>query len=84
MLGLRVKSADRTGKLYAIINLRRAYDLLAYSLPIPSREEIMNSPMQETGSTSGFTDPKQRAPSPVMDDPSAQLERELAGTHLQK
>lgn len=44
----------------------------------------MSSPMQETGSTSGFTDPKQRPPSPVMEDPSAQLEQELAGTHLQK
>lgn len=66
------------------IHLCFTYEPHLHSLPIPSREEIMNSPMQETGSTSGFTDPKQRAPSPVMDDPSAQLERELAGTHLQK
>lgn len=59
------------------------------SLPIPSRDEIMNSPVVEyghtSGATSGFTNKQyssQRPPSPVMDDPSAELERELAGTHL--
>lgn len=38
--------------------------------------------MQEHGSTSGFTVPHDRPHSPVMDDPSEALERELAGTHL--
>lgn len=56
------------------------------SLPIPSREEIMNSPMVENhGATSGFTRQyHQRPPSPIMDDPSAELERELAGTHMRR
>jgi mitogen-activated protein kinase 7 len=57
------------------------------SLPIPSREEIINSPVQEHapphGATSGFTI-GQRPASPVYDDPSAELERELASTHLGK
>ncbi|KAJ7874828.1 kinase-like domain-containing protein [Mycena olivaceomarginata] len=56
------------------------------SLPIPSREEIINSPMQEHGpfhgTTSGYTAPNALPPSPTMDDPSGELERELAGTHL--
>jgi mitogen-activated protein kinase 7 len=59
------------------------------SLPIPSREEILNSPVQEHGplhgATSSFTANAQptRPPSPVVDDPSEELERELAGTHLE-
>jgi hypothetical protein len=58
------------------------------SLPIPSRDEILSSPIQEHGphhgATSSFTAPQgeRRPPSPVMDDPSEELERELAGTHL--
>jgi len=55
------------------------------SLPIPSREDIINSPITDAppnGATSGFTAPGHRAPSPVMDDPSAELERELAGASL--
>ncbi|PCH36736.1 Pkinase-domain-containing protein [Wolfiporia cocos MD-104 SS10] len=57
------------------------------SLPIPSREEILSSPVLENappnGVTSSYTEPQgPRGPSPVMDDPSAELERELAGTHL--
>lgn len=61
-----------------------------FSLPIPSREEIINSPVQEHapphGATSGFTMSSmgQRPASPVYDDPSADLERELASTHLGK
>ncbi|KAI0058406.1 CMGC/MAPK/ERK protein kinase [Artomyces pyxidatus] len=60
-------------------------------LPIPSRDEIISSPIQEdapyNGATSGYysgntPQTQQRGPSPVMDDPSAELERELAGTHL--
>ena len=57
-----------------------------YSLPIPSREDIINSPITDAphnGATSGFTAPaSHRPPSPVMDDPSAELERELAGASL--
>lgn len=59
------------------------------SLPIPTREEILNSPVQEygpvPGATSGYTSSKHtgaRPPSPIIDDPSEALERELAGTHL--
>lgn len=56
------------------------------SLPIPSRDDIINSPVQEHGpvhgATSGYTAPNRRASSPLMEDPSDQLERELAGTHL--
>jgi hypothetical protein len=58
------------------------------SLPIPSRDDIINSPVQEYGpmhgATSGYTAPAEhrRARSPIMDDPSDELERELAGTHL--
>ncbi|KAJ3486131.1 hypothetical protein NLI96_g4470 [Meripilus lineatus] len=48
------------------------------SLPIPSREEILNSPVAEEAKYPATGGP----PSPVMDDPSAELERELAGTHL--
>jgi len=58
------------------------------SLPIPSRDEIISSPVQEygpvSGATSGFTAPSQRLPSPIMDDPSDALEKELAGTHIGK
>jgi len=58
------------------------------SLPLPSREEIINSPVQEHGplhgATSGFTTNNfsQRLPSPVYDDPSAELDRELANAHM--
>lgn len=59
------------------------------SLPIPSRDEILSSPVQEYGphhgATSGFTSTAgMRQASPVMDDPSEELERELAKTHLEK
>lgn len=60
------------------------------SLPIPTRDDILASPVQEYGphhgATSGYTQQNPgghgRAASPVMDDPSKELERELAGTHL--
>lgn len=46
----------------------------------------MNSPLVENaphnGATSGFTNKQYRQTSPVMDDPSAELEKELAGAHL--
>ena len=45
------------------------------NLGIPSRDEIMNSPVAEN--YNGQEVP--RSQSPVMEDPSAALERELAG-----
>ena len=49
-------------------------------LPVPSRDEIISSPIQqnapENGATGYYTQGN-RVPSPVMDDPSADLEREL-------
>ena len=66
----------------------RASDF-AHSLPIPSRDDIIASPIQEDAPTNGATSGyysgnpvSERAPSPVMDDPSAELERELAETHI--
>ncbi|KAJ7207878.1 kinase-like domain-containing protein [Mycena pura] len=57
------------------------------SLPIPSRDDIINSPVQEYGpfhgTTSGFTTPNDLRPlTPIMDDPSEELERELASAPL--
>jgi hypothetical protein len=56
------------------------------SLPIPSRDEILNSPVQEHGpvhgATSSYTALDRQTSSPVMDEPSEQLERELAGTRF--
>ena len=73
----------RTGLLFRVSK----YSSLALgSLPIPSREEIMNSPaVEHHGATSGFTQPyHQRPPSPIMDDPGAELDRELAGAHMRR
>lgn len=61
---------------------------LEHSLPMPTRDDIANSPVQEyaphDGTTSGYTahpadaaNAARRA-SPIMEDPSADLERELA------
>lgn len=56
------------------------------SLPIPTRDEIIASPVGDfapaNGATSAFGAPsgQARESSPVMEDPSAQLERELAGS----
>lgn len=53
------------------------------SLPIPTRDEIQNSPITAgSGAASGFRAPGERPSSPVSEDPSAELEKELAGTHL--
>jgi len=58
------------------------------SLPVPSREEIINSPIADDtphGGTSAFARGATVGGvggSPVMDDPSEDLEKELAGTHL--
>lgn len=64
------------------------FDSRRISLPIPTRDDIISSPVTEhapvNGATSGFTASGMaaRASSPVVDDPSEELERELAGTHL--
>lgn len=65
-------------------------------LSIPLRDDIVASPIRDgapiDGATSGYYSghtPQQggagaghRPASPVIDDPSADLERELAGTHI--
>jgi len=82
------KSGVRTGESYsgspcARLGVDRS---VSCSLPIPSREDILNSPMVENhGATSGFTHQyHQRPPSPIMDDPGAELDRELASTHMRR
>ncbi|KAI0698224.1 CMGC/MAPK/ERK protein kinase [Cytidiella melzeri] len=53
------------------------------SLPIASREEIQSTTSSGPGATSGFTTGGvDRAPSPVAEDPSAELEKELANAQL--
>ncbi|CAE6470932.1 unnamed protein product [Rhizoctonia solani] len=53
-------------------------------LSVPSREEVINSPLRENvpanGATSSYTNNSGRVPSPVMDDPSEELARELEKT----
>lgn len=64
--------------------------LCNFSLPIPSREEILSSPVQEHGPMSGMTSSFTSAvsdsgrKSPVIDDPSEELDRELAQTQDNK
>jgi mitogen-activated protein kinase 7 len=69
-----------------------------FRLTIPSRDDIVASPIRDgaplDGATSSYYSgqtPQQagagvgagrRPASPVIDDPSAELERELAGTHI--
>jgi hypothetical protein len=71
-----------------ILKSRISQSNSSFSLPIPTRDEILSSPVQEygphNGATSGFTTNygNQRLPSPIMDDPSEELERELAATHI--
>jgi mitogen-activated protein kinase 7 len=77
----------RQDRYVLLLGLPPNIDQLPRSLPIPSREEILNSPIQEHGpfhgTTSGYTAPNAPRPTtPTMDDPSEELERELAGTHL--
>lgn len=58
------------------------------SLPMPSRDEILNSPVgdnaAQNGATSSYTggNGEVRPGSPILDDPSAELERELANAHI--
>jgi len=55
------------------------------SLPIPTRDEILNSPVHEYGphygATSSFPTSAAERLSPVIDEPSEELERELSATH---
>jgi hypothetical protein len=68
-----------------------------HRLTIPSRDDIVASPIRDDAPPDGITSsyysgqtPQQgggvgggrRPASPVIDDPSADLERELAGTHI--
>ena len=86
----QARSDVKIGLLTLIIVSWKCINSYSYpnSLPIPSRDEILNSPVQEYGphhgATSGFTAVQShvRPSSPIMDDPSEELERELAGTHL--
>lgn len=88
------RSADRTGELpspgrslrgravlFCLPSCTHVY-VRRTSLPIPSRDEILSSPVREygdvPGTTSSFTVPTHRPPTPVMDDPSDELDRELA------
>ncbi|GAB1523447.1 mitogen activated protein kinase 2 [Rhizoctonia solani] len=47
------------------------------ALPVPSRDDVINSPLSEkapaNGATSSYTRDSGRVPSPVVDDPSADL-----------
>jgi len=61
------------------------------TLPVPTRDEIIASPVRENavqgGGTSSFSadqNNEMRTASPIMDDPSEELERELAGTHIDR
>ncbi|KAG8930921.1 Mitogen-activated protein kinase [Tulasnella sp. 418] len=58
------------------------------NLPLPSRDEIISSPVVENaphnGGTSSFTATGAREGSPNLEDPSVELERELAGTHIDR
>ncbi|CAE6388291.1 unnamed protein product [Rhizoctonia solani] len=55
-------------------------------LAVPSREDVINSPLSEkvpaNGATSGYTNNSGRVPSPVLDDPSEELARELEQHNL--
>jgi len=85
--GLRVRCAAKTGLSFSRLAWKFSNPHYS-SLPIPTRDEILNSPVQEYGphhgATSSFTAgyTNQRPPSPIMDDPSEELERELASTHI--
>jgi mitogen-activated protein kinase 7 len=50
-------------------------------LTVPSRDDVINSPLSDkvpaNGATSGYTSNSGRVSSPVAEDPSAELVREL-------
>ena len=88
----RDRSVDRTGELpssgRSLVTPPSSFVLTSRtipSLPIPSRDEIISSPVREygdvPGATSSFTMSAHRPPTPVMDNPSDELDRELARAH---
>ena len=84
----QIRRQERSVGIVYLFFSYKFINVCSNSLPIPSRDEILSSPVQEYGphhgATSGFTSVQSgaRPPSPIMDDPSEELERELAGTHL--
>jgi hypothetical protein len=61
---------------------------VTYRLPIPTREEIIASPVVEhapaDGATSGYTrSAEMRSASPMMEDPANELDKELAAQGTQ-
>ena len=82
MLALPAKSVARTGELrfgFPSVCVSTVNHSALPSLPMPSREEILNSPMVEShGATSGFTRSYgQRPHSPTIDEPGEDLDKEL-------
>ena len=82
-------TGQKTGNTCVLFTAPRpSPDLLhPIRLPIPSRETVASSPVTEyapaNGATSNYTRSHEMRPgSPVMEDPSVELEKELAGTHL--
>lgn len=90
MLRLVLRLAGVTSRyLVDLTSVRNSHDDESFrdSLPIPSRDDIISSPLTDhapaDGATSGFTAPHGNGmPSPILEDPSDQLEKELAGTHI--
>jgi hypothetical protein len=92
----KIGSAYRNFSLFQFLRLILICLISPCRLTIPSRDDIVASPIRDgapaDGITSGYYSghtPQQggagtgRHPaSPVIDDPSADLERELAGTHI--
>jgi mitogen-activated protein kinase 7 len=81
------KLAVKIGKKISFVSETATNICCTFSLPMPTRDDIISSPVTEfapvNGATSGYTSSTApRASSPIMDDPSEELERELAGTHL--
>ena len=56
-----------------------------YSLPMPTRDEIMSAPVAQDAPANGFTSSYSqggvRPASPIVDDPTHELERELERGH---
>jgi len=91
MEGMKKMIVDEVNAFRSMVRAqaRAAQGKKGDSLAIPSREEIISSPIVEqapaNGSTSSFAAPAGATPgSPIMEDPSDQLEKELAGTHIDR
>lgn len=83
----QVRRQDRYDPFSQIHIINYFSQIFHFSLPVPSRDDIINSPITEdyvdakmaigsNGNGNGLP------PSPMADDPSIELERELAQTHL--